>query len=142
MILIFIFVCFIGGWIVLLTLAAVMAGRRGRVLSKGRNLQAKFRGLGRIAGRTRGDIVRAVGPPNSFSSLAGGKILLQWISPATTSHLDLMAKVRSLSVKGLLTKPRCAEKNPRAPTVQEFPVGREQNISVSDCSSSTRRARR
>ena len=80
MILIFIFVCFIGGWIVLLTLA-VMAGRRGRVLSKGRNLQAKFRGLGRIAGRTRGDIVRAVGPPNSFSSLAGGKILLQWISP-------------------------------------------------------------
>ena len=54
---------------------------RMSVLNKGRNLQARFRGLGRIAGKTRRDIVRAVGPPNSISSLAGGKALLQWLSP-------------------------------------------------------------
>jgi hypothetical protein len=60
------------------------------VLSKGRNLQASFRGLGQIAGKTRVDIVQAVGPPNSISSLAGDKTILQWISPG--DHIALRFK--------------------------------------------------
>jgi hypothetical protein len=51
------------------------------VLSKGRSLQTSFRRLGRIAGRTRREIVQAVGPPNSVSSLAAGKTVLQWMAP-------------------------------------------------------------
>jgi hypothetical protein len=56
-------------------------------LSEGRNLQATFRDLKKIAGRTRKDIVTGVGLPNSVSSLPNGKVVLQWITPGY--HLAL-----------------------------------------------------
>jgi hypothetical protein len=51
------------------------------VLSKGRSLRSRFRGLGTIKGRTRNQIVQAVGRPNTISSLPNGKTAVQWIAP-------------------------------------------------------------
>ncbi len=51
----------------------------------------KFAALGTIAGRSKDEIVAAVGPPTSVSQLAGGKSLLQWqhISQAGGYHIAL-----------------------------------------------------
>lgn len=38
----------------------------------------KFAKLGTIAGRTKAEIIQAVGAPSSVSQIAGGKTLLQW----------------------------------------------------------------
>jgi hypothetical protein len=77
---IFLVIALVGGSVLN---AVIKAG----VVSPGRALQAKFQGLGAIAGRTEADIVSVVGPPNSITSLPGGKRLLQW--QATGYHIAL-----------------------------------------------------
>jgi hypothetical protein len=51
------------------------------VKAPGNVLQQKFRGLGQLPGKTKAEIIAAVGPPNSVSAAANGKTLLQWIIP-------------------------------------------------------------
>ena len=47
----------------------------------------KFADLGVIAGKTKGEIYLAVGPPNSVSQIGGGKEVLQW--QTTGYHIAL-----------------------------------------------------
>ena len=54
----------------------------------GQNLSAKFVKLGQLKGRTKAEIVAAVGPPSSISVAAGGKTLCQWM--ATGYHVALL----------------------------------------------------
>lgn len=78
------------GWAVLIAACMMIAGafKRATANSSGKRLHAKFAGLGTLAGRTRDDIVAAVGPPCSVSPLAEGRVLLQW--QASGCHMALM----------------------------------------------------
>lgn len=50
----------------------------------------KLYGLGHLVGRTKDEIILAVGAPNSFSCAAEGKELLQWLRPGY--HIALLFK--------------------------------------------------
>jgi hypothetical protein len=54
----------------------------------GQNLGTKFVKLGQLKGKTKAEIVAAVGPPNAVSVAAGGKTLCQWM--ATGYHIALL----------------------------------------------------
>lgn len=57
------------------------------VTRPGKQLHAKFVGMGTLAGRTKDEIIAEVGPPTSVSGLPDGKTLLQW--QATGCHMAL-----------------------------------------------------
>lgn len=46
--------------------------------AQGAELQQKFVGLGNLVGKTKDEIIAAVGPPNSLSSMGDDSTLLQW----------------------------------------------------------------
>ena len=46
----------------------------------GRAMRSRFVSFGPLAGRTRGEIIAAVGQPNAVSALTGGKTLCQWMA--------------------------------------------------------------
>jgi len=46
--------------------------------------------IGVVAGKSLADIQRVVGPPNSVSTVANGKVLYQWM--ATGYHVALLFK--------------------------------------------------
>jgi hypothetical protein len=73
--------CRIGGIVLYFIISAV-------VKAPGYSLQQKFVGLGSLTGKTKAEIIRVVGPPSSFSSLSGGKTILQWM--ATGYHISLI----------------------------------------------------
>jgi hypothetical protein len=56
------------------------------------SLQQKFASLGDLPGKSRTEIINAVGPPQSVSALGDGKTLLQWqmINQAGGYHVALM----------------------------------------------------
>jgi hypothetical protein len=56
------------------------------------DLKSKFAGLGVLAGKSKDEIISAVGPPNSVSDVGEGKVLLQWqnISEAGGYHIALL----------------------------------------------------
>jgi hypothetical protein len=54
------------------------------------SFKRKLYALGHIAGRTKEDIILAVGVPNSFSGVGSGKELLQWQRPGY--HIALLFK--------------------------------------------------
>ena len=58
------------------------------VKAQGRALQKKFVELGTLKGRTKAEIIAAVGNPQSVSARAGGGTLLQWL--ATGYHIALI----------------------------------------------------
>ena len=60
---------------------------QGNVTAPGRELHSRFVALGTLAGKTKDEIVAAIGPPTSISSLPNGKTLLQW--QATGCHMAL-----------------------------------------------------
>lgn len=51
------------------------------VKSEGNALAQKFGKLGNLQGKSRAEILAAVGPPSSQSTVAGGKTVIQWIKP-------------------------------------------------------------
>jgi len=57
-------------------------------LSPGRALRKRFVGLGALKGRTRREIVKAVGDPSQETALPDGRTLLQW--RATGYHIALV----------------------------------------------------
>lgn len=81
-------------FIVLAVIGAIAAAFRGSaqpdIYARARDLQSKFQNLGVLTGKTRAEIEAVVGPPNSISSVAGGKILCQWIE--TGFHVALLFK--------------------------------------------------
>lgn len=56
------------------------------------DVKSKFANLGVLAGRSKSEIIAAVGAPNSVSAMADGKTLLQWqhISQAGGYHIALL----------------------------------------------------
>jgi hypothetical protein len=58
------------------------------VRAPGNSLASKFQQLGVLQGRTKDQIVAAVGPPQAVSAQPGGKSLLQW--QATGYHIALL----------------------------------------------------
>jgi hypothetical protein len=58
------------------------------VTAPGRELHARFRALGDMAGMTSAQIIAAVGNPSSVSSMAHGQTLLQW--QATGCHMAML----------------------------------------------------
>ncbi len=58
------------------------------VKAPGRSLNARFVALGQLKGKTKAEIVAAVGPPNSVSATAKGETLCQWM--ATGYHIALL----------------------------------------------------
>lgn len=46
----------------------------------GNLLQQKFARLGQLPGKSKEEIISAVGPPNSISAAANGNTLLQWLA--------------------------------------------------------------
>lgn len=55
-----------------------------------RSFKRKLYALGHIAGRTKEEIIQAVGLPNSFSGVGEGRELLQWQRPGY--HIALLFK--------------------------------------------------
>ncbi|WP_386066300.1 hypothetical protein ACFJIW_17405 [Tahibacter sp. UC22_41] len=53
-------------------ISAALAGMQGESLAQ------KFAALGTLTGRSRQEIIDAVGPPNSVSAVGAGQTLLQW----------------------------------------------------------------
>ncbi|HYO41728.1 MAG TPA: hypothetical protein VES19_00895, partial [Candidatus Limnocylindrales bacterium] len=65
--------------VVLLVVAALVAIVVPRiVLAPGRRLRKQFVALGSLKGRTRREIVKAVGEPATETALPDGRMLLQW----------------------------------------------------------------
>lgn len=58
------------------------------VKAPGNALRAKFAELGELKGKTRQQIIAAVGPPNSVSAGAEGRQVIQWI--VTSYHVALV----------------------------------------------------
>jgi hypothetical protein len=58
------------------------------VTAPGRNLHARFVSLGNMTGKTVDEIIAAVGPPSSRSSMPFGQMLMQW--QATGCHMALL----------------------------------------------------
>jgi hypothetical protein len=58
------------------------------VKAPGNRLQQQFVSLGQLPGKTKAEIIAAVGQPSSMSATADGKVLLQWIS--TGYHIALL----------------------------------------------------
>jgi hypothetical protein len=56
-----------------------------------RQLHDKFAAAGTLQGRTKDDIIALVGPASSFSGIAEGKFVLQWMktSAAGAYHITL-----------------------------------------------------
>jgi len=52
------------------------------------SFKKRLYGLGHLTGRTKDEIILAVGVPNSFSAADGGKELLQWQRPGY--HIALL----------------------------------------------------
>ena len=61
--------------------------QKDAVTSPGRSLAKKFAAFGKFPGKSKTEIIAAVGSPNAISALAGGKSLLQW--QATGYHVAL-----------------------------------------------------
>lgn len=72
---------FIGG-LVLFGVISALAKAPGNLL------QQRFVELGQLTGKTRSEIIAAVGPPNSISAVGDGKSLLQWM--ASGYHIALL----------------------------------------------------
>ena len=77
-----------GFLLVILVLGLVGAIAASASLS---SIKSKFARLGTLTGRTKEEIIAAVGPPTSISGLLDGKTLLQWqhISQAGGYHIAL-----------------------------------------------------
>jgi rRNA maturation protein Nop10 len=71
----------IGGFVLYAIIGAL-------VRAPGALQQHKFQNLGNLRGRTLNSIIAEVGPPNSRSAAAGGRILCQWIAPG--HHIALI----------------------------------------------------
>ena len=67
------------------------AVQRAFAASDVQGTRRKFAQLGTIAGRSKADIIQAVGQPTSVSNIAGGKTLLQWqhVTQAGAYHIAL-----------------------------------------------------
>lgn len=61
---------------------------RRDVTAPGRELHAQFLAIGNMTGKTADEIIAAAGRPTSISSMADGKMLLQW--QATGCHMALL----------------------------------------------------
>ena len=72
--------------LVLAALAAIVVPRI--VLAPGRKLRKQFVALGSLKGRTRREIVKAVGEPATETALPDGRTLLQWRT--TGYHIALV----------------------------------------------------
>lgn len=74
--------------------AVVLAGVIGAMVAGSQvgGLQQKFAELGHLPGKTRTEIIDAVGPPQSVSAVGDGKTLIQWqmINQAGGYHVALM----------------------------------------------------
>ena len=66
---------------------------RQSTLQRGRNLQAKFRALGKLAGRTRSEIIQTVGLPTSVSGITDGKYCCNGSSLVITSLLGFRDRI-------------------------------------------------
>ncbi len=53
------------------------------VKAPGQNLSSKFVALGELKGKTKDEIISAVGPPNSISALAENQTVCQWMAGVT-----------------------------------------------------------
>lgn len=58
------------------------------ITAPGRELHERFLALGNMTGTTMEQVIAAVGQPTSISSLAAGRLLLQW--QATGCHMALL----------------------------------------------------
>lgn len=58
------------------------------VTREGKYLHHKFRMLGTLKGKTKAEIIEAVGQPSSISVAGEGRLLLQW--QATGCHMALL----------------------------------------------------
>lgn len=76
------------GLIGIVVIASVLfALQKHATTQPGRALAKKFANLGTLAGKTKHEIVQAVGQPTSVSALPGEQTLLQW--QATGYHIAL-----------------------------------------------------
>lgn len=78
------------GFFILIMIVVVVGGaiQAAMVTNPGKELHAKFVNLGTLSGRTKDDIVTAVGAPSSISAVGEGQTLLQW--QATGCHMALL----------------------------------------------------
>lgn len=78
-------------WFLLVTLAVLAVGGVAAMFNL-HGLKSKFANLGTLSGRTKAEIIAAVGQPSSVSSTGDGKTLLQWqhVSEAGGYHIALL----------------------------------------------------
>jgi hypothetical protein len=87
----------LAGLIILIALMIMILNRpqqnsrpRQNIFEAGNQLHARFASLGAMTGRSLRDVEAIVGPPNSISSLGGGRVLYQW--QRTGYHVALIFK--------------------------------------------------
>lgn len=75
----------VGGIVLATIIGAVTAG------SKVSSLQRSFASMGDMTGKTKADVIRQVGPPQTISALPEGGSLLQWqiINQAGGYHIAI-----------------------------------------------------
>jgi hypothetical protein len=66
-------------WLIIIIVISVFGSGGWFVTLQGKELRRKFEALGELKGKTKQEIVAAVGPPNAVSSVAEGKTLCQWM---------------------------------------------------------------
>lgn len=75
--------------IILVVVVGMISGLQQHYITQpGRAMARKFADLGQLAGKTKTEIIWAVGNPTSFSAMADGKSLLQW--QETGYHIALL----------------------------------------------------
>ena len=77
-----------GFYLAILAIVGLPALWGAAVWAEAHSFKRKLYRLGHLAGRTKDEIIFAIGLPNSFSAVDGGKELLQW--QRTGYHIALL----------------------------------------------------
>jgi hypothetical protein len=75
-------------WLIIIIVISVFGSSGWFVTLQGNELRRKFEALGELNGKTKLEIIAAVGPPIAISGATDGKTLCQWMK--TGFHIALI----------------------------------------------------
>ena len=75
-------------WLIIVIVMSLFGSGSWFVTLGGKELRRKFEALGELTGKTKQEIVAAVGSPSAISGTADGKTLCQWMK--TGFHIALI----------------------------------------------------
>jgi urease gamma subunit len=75
-------------WLIIVIVISLFGSGSWFVTLQGKELRRKFEALGELKGKTKQEIIAAVGSPSAISGAADGKTLCQWMK--TGFHIGLI----------------------------------------------------